>query len=42
MTKHALRGLAVILALVFLMVLTAVPVLAFDARAEDTITIASG
>ena len=42
MPEHALRGLAIIIALVSLMVLTAVPVLAFDARAEDTITIASG
>ena len=42
MPKHAFRGLAVILALTLLMVFTAVPVLAFDARSGDIVTVAGG
>jgi len=41
MSKHVLSGLAVILTLTIMMTLTAAPVLAFDARSGDTVTIAS-
>jgi len=41
MSKHVLSGLAVILTFTIMMMLTAVPVLAFDARSGDTVTIAS-
>jgi len=42
MSKHVLRGLAVILTFVIMMMLTAAPVLAFDARSEETVTVGSG
>jgi cytoskeletal protein CcmA (bactofilin family) len=42
MLKHVFRGLAVILTFVIMMMLTAVPVLAFDARREETVTVGSG
>lgn len=41
MSKHVLSGLAVILTFTIMMMLTAAPVLAFDARSGDTVTIAS-
>jgi cytoskeletal protein CcmA (bactofilin family) len=41
MLKHVFRGLAVILTFVIMMMLTAVPVLAFDARSEETVTVGS-
>jgi cytoskeletal protein CcmA (bactofilin family) len=41
MSKHALRGLAVILTFMIVMMLTAVPVSAFDARSGDTVTVGS-
>jgi len=42
MSRHIYRGLAVILVVTLLMILTAVSVLAFDARSGMTITVASG
>ena len=42
MSKHVCRGLAAILMVTLLMVLTAVPILAFDARSGMTVTVASG
>jgi len=39
MSKHVLRGLAGILTFVIMMMLTAAPVLAFDARSGDTVTV---
>jgi len=42
MSKHISVGLIATLTLLLLMVFTAVPVLAFDARSGDTITLASG
>ena len=42
MSKHICRGLAAILIVTLLMILTAVPVLAFDARSGVTVTVASG
>ncbi len=42
MSKHVLRGLAVILTFMIAMILTAAPVLAFDARSADTVTVGSG
>ncbi len=42
MSKHLCRGLAAILIVTLLMILTAVPILAFDARSGVTITIATG
>jgi cytoskeletal protein CcmA (bactofilin family) len=41
MSKHVVTGLAVILTLVIVMMLTAVPVLAFDARSAETVTVGS-
>ena len=42
MSKHICRGLAVILVVTLLMILSAVSVLAFDARSGMTVTVASG
>lgn len=42
MSKHICRGLAAILIVTLLMILTAVPILAFDARSGLTVTVASG
>jgi len=42
MSKHILKGLIVSLLAILLMTFTAVPVLAFDARYGDIITVASG
>ena len=42
MSRHIYRGLAVILVVTLLMILTAVSVLAFDARSGMTVTVASG
>lgn len=42
MVKHIFRGLAAILIVTLLMIFTAVPVLAFDARSGATVTVASG
>ena len=42
MSKHISRGLATVLIVTLLMIFAAVPVLAFDARTGDTITVASG
>jgi len=42
MSKHICRGLAAILIVPLLMILTAVPVLAFDARSGVAVTVASG
>jgi len=42
MSKHICRGLAAILIVTLLMILTAVPVLAFDARSGMAVTVASG
>jgi cytoskeletal protein CcmA (bactofilin family) len=42
MSKHIYRGLAVILVVTLLMILSAVSVLAFDARSGMTVTVASG
>jgi len=42
MSKNILKGLALIIPLTLLIMLTAVPVLAFDARTGNTVTIASG
>ena len=42
MSKHICRGLAAILTVTLLMILTAVPVLAFDARSGLAVTVASG
>lgn len=42
MSKHICRGLAAILIVTLLMILTAVPVLAFDARSGVAVTVASG
>ena len=42
MSKHILKGLIVSLLAILLMTFTAVPVLAFDARGGDTVTVASG
>ncbi len=41
MSKHVLRGLAVTLTFVIMMMLTAAPVSAFDARSGDTVTVGS-
>ena len=41
MSKHVLRGLAGILTFMIIMMLTAAPVLAFDARSEETVTVGS-
>ena len=41
MSKHVLRGLAGILTFVIMMMLTAAPVLAFDARSGETVTVDS-
>ena len=42
MSKHICRGLVAILIVTLLMILTAVPVLAFDARSGMAVTVASG
>ncbi len=42
MSKHILKGLIVCLLAILLMTFTTVPVLAFDARGGDTVTVASG
>ena len=42
MSKHVLTGLVVCLLAVLLIIFTAVPALAFDARSGDTVTVASG
>lgn len=42
MSKHVFGGLSAILIAMILMIFTSVSVLAFDARAGDTITVASG
>jgi cytoskeletal protein CcmA (bactofilin family) len=42
MSKHICRGLAAILIVTLLMILTAVPLLAFDARSGMAVTVASG
>jgi len=42
MAKRIFRGLAIILIVTLLMVFSAVPVLAFDARSGATVTVASG
>jgi len=42
MAKHICKGLATILIVTLLMIFTAVPVLAFDARSGATVTVASG
>ena len=42
MSKHILKGLIVSLLAILLMTFTAVPVLAFDARSGDIVTVASG
>ncbi len=42
MSKHICRGLAAILVVTLLMILTAVPILAFDARSGMAVTVASG
>ena len=42
MSKHISRGLATILIVSLLMIFTTVPVLAFDGRTGDTITVTSG
>ena len=42
MSKHLFTGLATIPIVTLLMVFTAVPVLAFDARSGQTVTVASG
>jgi len=42
MSKHICRGLAVVLIVILSMVLSAVSVLAFDARSGMTVTVASG
>ena len=42
MSKHVFRGLTTILVVTLLMIFTAVPVLAFDARSGATVTVASG
>jgi len=42
MSKHISRGLATILIVTLLMIFTTVPVLAFDGRTGDTITVTSG
>ena len=42
MSKHVCRGLPAILIAMILVIFTSVSVLAFDARAGDTITVASG
>jgi len=42
MLKHICRGLAAILIVSLLMILTAVPILAFDARSGMAVTVASG
>ena len=42
MVRHIYRGLAAILMVVLLMILTAVSVLAFDARSGMDVTVASG
>jgi len=41
MSKHVLRGLASVLTFMIIMMLTAAPVLAFDARSEETVTVGS-
>ena len=41
MSKHVFRGLAGILTFMIIMMLTAAPVLAFDARSEETVTVGS-
>jgi len=41
MSKHIFKGLATILIVTLLMIFTAVPVLAFDARSGTTVTVAS-
>ena len=41
MSKHIFRGLGAILTLTLLVIFTAVPVLAFDARTGETVTVAS-
>ena len=41
MSKHIFRGLVAILTLTLLVIFTAVPVLAFDARTGETVTVAS-
>ena len=42
MSKHISRGLATIVIVTLLMIFTTVPVLAFDGRTGDTITVTSG
>jgi len=42
MSKHILKGLVVCLLAILLTTFAAVPVLAFDARSGDTVTVASG
>ena len=42
MLKHIFKGLAISLAVVFVMTLAAVPVMAADFRAENTVTVSSG
>src|SRR5665648_1105128 len=42
MLKHILKGLIVSLLAILLMTFTAVPVLAFDARSGNIVTVASG
>ena len=42
MSKHVCRGLAALLIVTLLMILTAVPILAFDARTGMGVTVASG
>ena len=42
MAKHVFRGLSTILIVTLLMIFTAVPVLAFDARSGETVSVASG
>ena len=42
MAKHICKGLATILIVTVLMIFTVVPVLAFDARSAETVSVASG
>ena len=42
MSKHIFKGLAAAIIVMLLMVFTAVPVLAFDVRSGDTVTVARG
>ena len=42
MSKHILKGLIVSLLAILLMAFTAVPVLAFNVRSGDNVTVASG